>query len=196
MKRRGLTGTDEKAARLFERPAPPGYREEWARILAEPPEEAPRDVVPVIVFRVAAEWLALPCAVLREFIPRGMIHRVPHLHSEVLLGLTSVRGELSPAVSLRALLGMEAGTSGEERGPGESGRALMAVLVKDGEHYVAPVDEVSGFVRLTPEQVQPPPATVERGKAVHTRGVFELEGRRVALLDEELVFHDLKRRIV
>ena len=195
MKPRRRTDTDEKAARLFERPAPPGYREEWARILAEPPEKPPEEVVSVIVFRVGPEWLALPCEAFRECVPRTMIHRVPHLHSEVLLGLTAVRGELYPAVSLAALLGIETSGGGPEKSRAAA-HPRMAVISKDGEDYVAPVDEVLGFARLTPEQIQPAPATVEKSRAVHTRGVFELDGRRVVLLDEELVFHDLKRRLV
>ncbi len=183
-----------KAARLFERPAPPGYREEWARILAEPPEKPPEEVISVVVFRVGPEWLALPCEALREFVPRTTIHRVPHLDSPVLLGLASVRGELYPAVSLAALLGLETSAAEAREAPG-SGRLRMAVLSKGGEDYVAPVDEILGFVRITPDQVQAPPATVEKGRAVHTRGVVEVEGRRAALLDEDLVFRDLKRRL-
>jgi len=194
MKEDRSTDTRVKAARLFERPAPPGYREEWARILAEPPEKPPKEVISVVVFRVGGEWLALPCGALREFVPRTKVHRVPHLDSPVLLGLASVRGELYPAVSLAALLGIEA-LGGEPREAPTARRLRMAVLSKGGEDYVAPIDEVFGFVRITPDQVQAPPATVEKGRAVHTRGVFELQGRRVALLDDELVFHDLKRRL-
>ena len=61
--------------RFLDAPSPPDYLEEWTERLAAPVEEAAADLVSVLVFRLADEWLALPVAVLVEVTPPRPVHR-------------------------------------------------------------------------------------------------------------------------
>ena len=179
------------ARRLFDRPPPEGYLEQWAELLAQPLEKKLDATTPVVVFRVGVEWLALPCGAFRENTSTQPIHRIPHREDPVLLGIMSIRGELHLAVSLHALLEIEKDTSD---GPGEA-CSRMVVIEKDAETYVAPVEEVHGLHRIAEGELAPAPVTVEKTAATHTRGLFMIEDKSVALLDDELVFCNLRRHV-
>jgi chemotaxis-related protein WspD len=186
--------TDDRTTRLLQRDLPADYREQWTNILAQEKEEERLDTTSVVVFRLDREWMALSCHAFREFTAVSAIHRIPHRTDNVLLGLTNIRGELHLAVSLHALLEVE---SGEQSDDSESSRVFrrMAVLSKDGEAYVAPVDEVAGLHRITGDEILPPPVTLERAAANHTRGIFRHGDHSVALLEDELLFYNLRRHV-
>ncbi len=91
---------------LLERPAPADYLDWWTDLLAGKKKDAgPSVTTPYLVFRVGQSWLALRAVVLREIMQPGVIRSLPHRRSDVLLGLTVVRGEIYPCVSLHALIG-------------------------------------------------------------------------------------------
>jgi len=112
------------ARRFFDRPAPPGYLDEWAEWLAEPEERPERaDVededeatgllkgVGVLIFRLNQEWLALPIRAVVETTLIQPVHRVPHRSNDVLRGLVNLRGQLQLCFSLYGLLGVEDSSS-------------------------------------------------------------------------------------
>jgi len=185
---------NDRTLRLLDREPPADYREHWTRILAQEKEQERLDTVSVVVFRLGSEWMALSCHAFREFTAVSAIHRIPHRTDNVLLGLSNIRGELHLAVSLHTLLEVEEG----DRSDGAEGLRVfrrMAVLSKDGDAYVAPVDEVSGLHRIIDDEVVPPAVTLERAAANHTKGIFRHRDHWVALLDEELLFYNLRRHL-
>ena len=58
----------------------------------------------VLLFRLQAEWLALPAQVFQEVAERRPVHSLPHRRQGIVLGLVNVRGELLLCVSLARLL--------------------------------------------------------------------------------------------
>ena len=57
--------------RFLNSPSPPGYLDEWTERLARPIEEDAADLVGLLIFRLAEEWLALPLRALVEVRPRS-----------------------------------------------------------------------------------------------------------------------------
>lgn len=172
--------------RLLERCPPDEYVDEWTRRLAAGEEDGCRRLRPVVVFRVGEEWLCLDVRACVEVAPARGSHRVPHRSGKLFLGLVNIRGELHPGVSLRELLGIE---------PGESEAGRLLVVEVRGRRWVFAVDEVLGVQRFPADEEGAVPATVARGRAAYTRGVFDSGDRRVGLLDEERVFDALGRAI-
>jgi chemotaxis-related protein WspD len=123
----------------------------------------------LMVFRLGAEWFALPTLVLDEIILLRTIHSLPHRGHPGLLGLVNVRGELVICVSMAQLLIGALPTA-------EHGRLIVAR--HDKRRLAFPVDV---------------PVTLARSAQAYTRGLLTWEGAQVGRLDEDLVFAAMER---
>ena len=184
----------EAARAFFDRSAPIGYLESWSGILEERGSRRDPEVVSVLVFRLADEWLALPTAVLVEVTKDRRCHRVPHRTGGVLEGLVNIRGQLQLCVSAWRLLGIE------ERAPGHAPPATdplrtadpelrrLLVVERQGRHgqdrWVFPVDEVAGVVRVGQAPLRAVPATVSQSGARYCQALFDWQEVIVGILDE------------
>lgn len=145
-----------------------------------------------LVFRVGAEWLALPATVLQHVGEVRPIHSLPHRRSAAVLGVVNVRGVLTLAVSLAALLHIEAAP---ESAGARSGRPRLLVADRHGETTAFPVDDVEGVAWFSHETLLPAPATLAQGPGRHVRGVLGWRGRSVGVLDVEALFEALTRSV-
>ncbi|SDR45534.1 CheW protein [Burkholderia orbicola] len=144
-----------------------------------------------LAFRVADEWLALPIGVLREIAGTRPIHSLPHRRNSAVRGVVNIRGTLRIAISIGALLGLDAGKAGSGGGDGRFTRLLVAA--HQGEPVVFPVDEVEGVLRFGASDWVPVPATVGRASAGLSRGVLSWRGKSVGLLDDDRLFDAVTR---
>ncbi|EAY71615.1 Chemotaxis signal transduction protein [Burkholderia dolosa AU0158] len=145
-----------------------------------------------LAFRVADEWLALPIGVLREIAGTRPIHSLPHRRRSAVRGVVNIRGTLRIAISIGALLGLDADSgNGDRDGDGRFTRLLVAA--HHGEPVVFPVDEVEGVLRFGASDWVPVPATVGRASAALSRGVLAWRGRSVGLLDDDRLFDAVAR---
>ena len=173
--------------RLFDRPPPAGYLREWTDRAAAPPAPPAGDTLPVVVFRVGPEWLALDVSRAVEVAPHRPPRRLPHHPPDGLLaGLVSVRGELLPAVSLAHLLKLDPAPAGDPA------KRRLLVAEGDGGRWVFPTDEVADVRHVRRADRQPPPATAAGGLAA---GVFPWDDRAVGHLDAGRLFAELARRV-
>jgi chemotaxis-related protein WspD len=173
---------------LLTRPAPDGYIEWWTDLLAEDRQAEDSTRTPFLAFRVGGTWLALRATSLQEITLPSIVRSVPHRPREALLGLVNVRGELQPCVSLHALFGEEI--------PSEAvptGRFLVASA--GGWNWVFPVDQVDGMHDVPAVAVEKLPATLERVDVTYSRGLFRASDKTVAIIDEDLLFAALTRRV-
>ena len=199
--------------RFLDAPSPEGYLDEWTRRLAVPLEEASADLLGVLIFRLAQEWLALPVGVLVEVTSPRRVHRVPH-RAGVLAGLVNIRGELHLCVHLDQVLAItrpqDAPTAhGPTQGPSSASfllsRRLLVIhrpspagartIDPRDERWVFPVDEVDQVHRFPVSELTRPPATVGRALARLTRGLFHWQGRSIGLIDDERLFQALRGKI-
>jgi chemotaxis-related protein WspD len=180
------------AGRQFlDAPSPDGYLAEWTQRLAAPLEQMAGDLMSVLVFRIAREWLALPVPVLVEVTGLRPVHRIPY-RGGLLSGLVSIRGELQLCVRLGRLLGIAA----TEPGPASaSGQPRLVVIHREVDRWVFAAEEVSQVLRIPQQGLGAVPATIGRATAHLTRGVFSWQDRVVGLLDEEQLFQTLRTKI-
>lgn len=175
--------------RFLDGPPPADYADEWTARLAPPEDEGAMDVLSVLAFRLADEWLAFPVGVMVEVTRPRDAHRVPH-RGGLLAGVVNIRGELHLCARLDLLLGI----TPSEMPTDEIHRRLLVVRVEN-EGWVFPVDEVDRVRRVSITDVIPTPPTLARAVARLTRGVFTRDGRSIGVLDEVRVFQALRERV-
>ncbi|MGE0666739.1 MAG: chemotaxis protein CheW [Sphingomonadales bacterium] len=133
--------------------------------------------MPVMAFRLGAEWHGLPVGVIDQIHPVAPIRRVPHRTNPGFLGLTAIDGQIELCMSLHAVLGVDDGD-----GKPAAGIRRWLMLKLGEERWVAPVDEIMGVVRVDPKHVRHIPATLERSPDPASTGIFEVDDLRVSLL--------------
>lgn len=192
------------AATLLQRDLPPGHLAAWSRHFAQKKQIEEFDTQSVVIFRISAEWIALPTSVFQEVGELRPIHSLPHRRVETVLGLANVRGELLICVSLGKLLGLEEDTAQERKNLGSAYRRLVVIQHKDWEHtgrdreslrVAFPADEVHGVHRHHPQELREVPATLAKAAATYTKAMLPWRGMTVGCLDDELIFHTLSRSI-
>lgn len=192
------------ARAFFDRPAPPGYLDEWTRWLSEDSEcddekelaasrdeQGRRDDVGALIFRLGSEWLAFRTqAVVEAALPRP-IHRVPHRTNAVLRGLVNLRGQLQLCFSMQGLLGLQEPKPG---GDGASSRERLIVL-RDRERaevWAFAADDVLGVEHFARGALQAVPSTLANPTVSFSQAVIPWEDRTVGFLDETRVFAALR----
>ncbi|MEX3689339.1 chemotaxis protein CheW [Paraburkholderia sp. BR14263] len=178
---------EEAAARMLDRPAPLAPT---ALVLERAPESVDTRTREAgsLVFRVGGEWLALPATALRQVHEARAIHTLPHRRSAAVLGVVNVRGVLTLAVSLAALLRIDGA-------PSRAATPRLLVTEWAGATTAFPVDAVEGVVNFGADALLPAPATLAQSAGRHVRGVTHWRGRSVGVLDAEVLFDALARSL-
>jgi len=182
------------AMELLERDASAEDRARWTARVAEPNRIAERETESVVIFRVGLEWLALPTVSVAEVANRLPIHSLPHRPGGVILGLTSVRGELLVCMSLAHVLGIAPVAAGDQK-PDHTAHPRLLVIRREERRAVCPVDDVHGIHRFHPRELKDVPATVARSTATYSKAVLPWQDHFVGVLDDEPLFHLLKRSV-
>ena len=168
--------------------------EEWTRLYSRPADAPSIDPVSATLFRVGGEWLSLPTAGIEEITDVRPVHRLPHRSGPVLLGVTSIRGQLHLAVSLAALLSID-----DEKQQAQEGKRLIVprhvVMRREGATYAFRVDDVLGIYSYHKDEVEAVPDTLSHSGARFVRGLARIADRRVGLLDVELVGYGFEQAL-
>lgn len=172
------------ARQLLDRPAPPGYREEWTQLFARPAgdDAEPSALDTVLIFRLGNEWLGLPAAACREVAEPRRIHSLPHRRSTAVTGIVNVRGELLVCIALTELLGIEAAAAPLAGGRITAFRRLV-VIGEEGRRSACEVDEVHGLHSFDRRDLGAVPATIGKAAASIVAGVIAWNGKAVGCLD-------------
>lgn len=177
---------------LLDRLLTPEYRRERTGHYAEAKTLTQPAKTSLVIFRIGAEWLALPTPAFQEVAERRFMHTLPHRRRSVVLGLVNIRGELLICASLARLLGLEQETS---RDNSRTIRDRLLVTNWDGHRVVFPVDEVHGVHRLHRDEMKEPPATISKSALTHTQGIFTWRERSVGFLNADSLFSALNRSL-
>jgi chemotaxis-related protein WspD len=95
---------------------------------------------------------------------------------------------------LAALLNIASQPAGQDASSPEAKASLL--VLEEGPHlWVFPVDEVLGVRNSGEVNLEALPVTVSRSPQVLTRGLLTLDGKKVGLLDEGLLFHHLRKQM-
>lgn len=171
---------------LFDRPPPADYREEWTRVLGQRDAAVLEGGVSHLVFRVGAEWLALPTRGCVEVTSHHGAHPLAHRRGAAFEGIVNVRGQLLLACSLRTLLGIPDAQGG-------TARALLLVVELAGERWALVIDEVAAVLRVSERSTREVPSTLEAAMAHHVRVIVDDGARTIGLLDEASLSASLTR---
>jgi chemotaxis-related protein WspD len=174
--------------RFLDAPSPPGYLEEWTQRLGPVENGDLGEELSILIFRLSDEWLALPVAVLVEVTPPRAPHRIPH-RAGLLAGMVNIRGELHLCFRLDLLLGI---SRSDDRPAKDKSR--MIVIRKDSERWVFAADEVDQVHRVPIQNLTAAAPTLSRATTRMSRGVIQLQGRSVGLLDDVKLFHAIQER--
>ena len=179
---------------LLHREPPEGYLTENAEALSIVKDEDTAETSGAVVFRISKEWLALSSRVFVSVLELRKIRSVPHRSGKYFKGLSSLQGEIVPVVSVRELLGLEKEYLTEEE-KGFRVYSRFICLDRGVGRWIFEADEVLGVHHYLTDALLDAPATVSKAPAAYTKGLFDLDEKRVSLLDEELLFEAFNRII-
>lgn len=146
------------------------------------------------LFRLGPEWLGLPSSVVDEVVETRGIHTLPHRREGLVRGIVNVRGRLLICITLEQLFQLGAAASPVRSRQSVLSRRLV-VLTMQGHRLAFEADEVHGSHRYNPDSLRSVPATVAQAMACFTTDMLPWRDHTVGLLDAELVFHALGRRL-
>jgi chemotaxis-related protein WspD len=170
------------------------YLAEWTDHVSQPKRVEEPGTQSMLIFRVGAEWLALPTLVIEEVANLKPVHSLPHRTGGIVLGLVSVRGELIVSVSIALVLGIDP-IAASRSAASRTTYARLLVIRCDDVRAACPVDEVHGVHRCPESGLRELPATVAASAARHSRHLLTWNQHSVAVLDETLLFAAVKRTL-
>jgi len=180
------------ALQSLDRPVLPQSRLEWTEHYAQTKRLIASATASALVFRIGAEWLALPTQAFQEVAEHRPVHSLPHRRRGIVLGLVNIRGELLVCVSLGSLLGLEEATSEH---PQRQVYDRLLVANWHGNRLAFPADEVSGVHRFQMSDLKEPPATLAKSCQSYAQALLPWQGRTVGFLDAEHLFSSLDRSL-
>ena len=154
--------------------------------LEAPPQDTQRDTesegtFQLVSFQLAHEEYGIEINKVREIILMGEITQVPQTPSFV-KGLINLRSTVIPVVDLRLRFGMD------EAEPTDDTR--IVVINIGGKTIGIIVDAVNEVLRVSNQQIAPPPPTVAGLERDYLVGLVKLEERLLILLDIEQILEE------
>ena len=138
----------------------------------------------LFMFRLGAEWLALPTSLLVRVATPPAVHSLPHRPGAAGAGLVNVGGDLIVHVSLHGLLGIPADiTPAGEPVAGKRSTPRLVVLGDTRGPLAITVDAVWGVHHYDPALLRAAPPTLTRAPTSFTTAMLEVDGHMVACLD-------------
>jgi chemotaxis-related protein WspD len=164
---------------LFDRPLPPGYREELGALVESEPVRAQVRGESILIFQIGPLRLALPTRIASAVGPVLHIARIPHRSGTVLLGLVAFRGEILPCCSLARLLDVEQNQSTQAR--------TLILEESAARAWAVPIDAVLGIHPIPGET-----APIAAPLAGHwIRGSYDDGAGGYHLLDADNLFRQI-----
>ena len=130
-------------------------------------------------FRLADVDYAFEIRRIQEIILPRPITRIPQMPAWI-EGLINLRGAVIPVVRLRSRFELP------ERADDDETRVI--VLNVGSRTVGVVVDSVSRVLRLSPDQIQPAPLTIDAAERASIQGVARMEERLIVILDVNRLF--------
>jgi chemotaxis-related protein WspD len=186
----------EAARILLDRPLPPDLQAGWIGHFASQ-TVMPEAMVQksAFLFRVHAEWLALPSECVQEVVDRRPVLSLPHRGNNAVEGLVNIRGELIILVSLASVLSI----AHDDAARTEKKQVVFARLLVVGSakrHIALPVNEVHGILRYTTHDLSDIPSTLAESHSSLSMAILKWRNRPVGLLDADRLLIELDRIVV
>ncbi len=185
--------------KLLQREIPQDAPLEWAKRYAEPVKYTLKHGISITLFRIGMEWLAIPTRSIKSIGDPTAIRRIPHRSHPALRGMANLAGDTELVVSLEALLGIEAAGEAEtdQQNQRQRGRPIARMMRVTGESgpFAFEVAEISGTYRYEEGKLDPVPSTLKKALLHYVSGTLAVDGRRVGVLDMELVAYSVEQAL-
>jgi len=182
----------DHARSFFDRPASVEYIHEWNDRLSSVIKDEQKVTESYLVFRLCAEWFAIPVSVVREVAIDSPVHTIPLRSGPTFLGLINIRGELHLCASLHSMLKLEEAGGGHEA---HGKQRHVIIIEKQEKTWAFKADEIKGIIRCDRTMEKNSPLNVGSESAACTSSVIQIGELTVARLDEALVFSNLERSV-
>lgn len=176
--------------RLLDRPITDADLAAGSEMAARPSPSRTTETVRLLLFRLGNENAALHAKNLRRVTPAARPSPIPHRTSGVLRGVCNIRGELVLCADLRKLLGLP--PRGESEAENATDARRMVVIGPADNSWAFEVDALMGVENADVSTFREPPVTVAYAIGEFTRGVTEIGGRSVTILDGERILAGFK----
>jgi chemotaxis signal transduction protein len=150
-----------------------------------------RDQEQFVIFKLAGAEYAAPAVNIREVGEIKTLTPVPNV-PQWLLGVTNLRGDILSVVDLRTFLDLDQPAEVESEWEPSSApggpREMLIVHPRRDPSLISTgllVDEVSDIRYLPSDRITEPAAPIEHQIAPYLRGVYDLDGRLLIMLDFE-----------
>lgn len=140
-----------------------------------------KETMQLVGFRLAQKEYGIPITRIQEIILMGEITRIPQA-PDYIKGSINLRSTAIPIVDLRLRFGFPPQEPTDE--------TRIMVLNVAGKTIGVLVDAVSEVLRISEDQIVPPPSTVAGLDPEYLAGLVELEDRPLVLLDLDKVLGD------
>ena len=139
-----------------------------------PTSGAEKNSAQFVGFRLSDQQYAFRIEQIQEIVILDNLTRTPQVAACV-EGVSNLRGAIIPIVNLRKLMGLE---------PKRHDSETRTIVVNVGERIMGcTVDMVTQVIRISSQDVQPPPETVVTAGADYISGFAKLADQLVILLD-------------
>ncbi len=139
------------------------------------------NTIQLVSFRLAGEEYGIEITKVQEIILLGQITKIPQVPAYI-RGLINLRNSVIPVVDLRLRIGFEAQEA--------TGETRIMVVCAGGKTTGLVVDAVNEVLRISRDQVvPPPPGAVGEGQEYLT-GLAQWDDRLLILLDIDRIFEE------
>ena len=129
-----------------------------------------------LAFTLSGEEYAIDIMKIREIIRLPAVTFVPRAPA-CILGILSLRGVIIPLIDLRRRMGLDGGNRPR------TSRVIVVSSERGPGGFC--VDAITGVVHFNPEEIEPPPSTLQGECTYLIRGVSRYRGRMIAIVDVE-----------
>lgn len=180
------------AIKLLDKTPNSTYVQEWTDILShERGSVHLKAVQSILLFKIGNECLALKTSVVKEVIGMRLIRVIPHLTDGILNGIINLRGQLALCIALEKVLQIDTPSIDNSNNTSK----MISIGLNDS-NWVFIADEVFGIHLIYEGDITNTPVTVAKSTANYLKGIISIENKTASLLDEELLFYSLEKRLL
>ncbi|NMB11045.1 MAG: purine-binding chemotaxis protein CheW [Firmicutes bacterium] len=132
----------------------------------------------LVIFRLYGEEFGVEITKVREIVKPREITRLPNV-VDFVEGVTNLRGEVIPIIDLKKRFGVEATDMTDDS-------RIIIVDISDNRVGLI-VDDVTEVLRISDEDIDPPPRTIAGLKAEYIQGIGKVGERLLILLDVDKI---------
>ncbi len=182
------------ALTLLNRPLPHDYKDSWTNILVQEKNVYNLELEELyLFFRLRSEFFALSAITLKQVSEVRKIHALPHAKTAAVKGIVNIYGQIKVCVSLENLLEL---APAETVNTNSITYSRMIVIENSGQTWVFVADEVLGLQKIAHSRFENVPINLHKSSVNFLKGILSWEGKSIGILDEELMFSSLRRRIL